>query len=73
MKLDAYKFWMGKNGQKPLGRRRYKREDNIKMHLEGMVWDSVDGPFVLKEGTVVRSYERYLSFGFHKMLELLNA
>jgi hypothetical protein len=38
----------GKNGQKSLGRRRYKWEDNIKMHLEGMGWNGVDGPFGLK-------------------------
>jgi len=31
-----------KTGQKPLGRRKRKWEDNTKMYLEGMGWDGVD-------------------------------
>ena len=40
---DAYKVMVGKpEGKRPIGRPKYRQEDNIKMDLQGMGWKSVD-------------------------------
>ena len=40
---DAYRVVVGKPvGKGPSGRRRYRWDDNIKMDLKEIWWDSVD-------------------------------
>jgi hypothetical protein len=40
---NAYKISVGKTeGKRPPGRRRHRREDNIKIDLEEIGWEGVD-------------------------------
>jgi hypothetical protein len=40
---NAYNFAVGKReGRKPHGRPRHRREDDIRMHLREIVWERVD-------------------------------
>jgi hypothetical protein len=40
---DAYRGWVGKpEGKRPLGRPRYRWEDNIKMELQEVGWEFMD-------------------------------
>jgi hypothetical protein len=40
---NAYKIFVGKpKGNRPLGRPKRRRENNIKMNLKGRVWEFVD-------------------------------
>jgi hypothetical protein len=42
-KRNAYRILVGKpEGKRPLGRRRRRWVDNIKMDLRGIVWNVVD-------------------------------
>jgi hypothetical protein len=42
-KRNAYRLLVGKpEGKRPLGRRRYRRVDNIRMDLGKVGWDDVD-------------------------------
>jgi hypothetical protein len=42
-KGNAYKILVGKpEGKRPVGRRRRRREDNIRMDLKGTEWEFVD-------------------------------
>jgi len=39
----AYRVLVSKHeGKRPLGRHRFKREDTIKMDLQGVVWGGMD-------------------------------
>jgi hypothetical protein len=43
MMRNAYKILVGKpEGKRPLGRSRHRREDDIKMDLRKIGWESVD-------------------------------
>jgi hypothetical protein len=42
-KRNAYRILVGRpEGKRTLGRPRYRRMDNIKMHLTGIGWGSSD-------------------------------
>jgi hypothetical protein len=42
-RVDAYKIFVGKpEGKRPLGRRRCRWEDNIKMYLQEVGWGGMD-------------------------------
>jgi hypothetical protein len=51
-KRNAYRILVGKpEGKRPLGRRRRRSVDNIKMDLEETGWDVLIGLIWLKIGT----------------------
>jgi hypothetical protein len=41
-KRDACRILVGKPGERPLGRPRYRWEDNIKMDLRKIGWGGMD-------------------------------
>jgi hypothetical protein len=44
---SAYKILVGKpEGKRPLERLRHRWEDNVRMHLREMGWESVDWIYV---------------------------
>ena len=56
------------DGEKPLGTPRHRREDNIKMDLQGVGWGGWTELIGLRIGTGDgHSYMRDWNFGFHKI------
>jgi hypothetical protein len=65
----AHSALMGKpEGRRPLGRRRRRWEDNIKMDLREVGWRARTGLIWLRTGTGGKLlWIRLWTFGFHKM------
>jgi hypothetical protein len=65
---NEYKILVGKHEEKmPLRRPRYRGEDNIRMVLREMSWESVDGMHLVQNGGQWQTLVNMLRiFGFHK-------
>jgi hypothetical protein len=49
-KRNAYRIWMGKpEGNRPLGRRRRRWIENIKMDLGELLWDGMDWIYLAQD------------------------
>jgi len=48
----AYRVWVGRpDGNRPLGKHRFRWQDNIKMDLHGVGWGVMDWIGCLSKGT----------------------
>jgi hypothetical protein len=62
----AYKVLVGKpEGTKPLGRSRYRWEDNIKMYYQEIGWECVEWIYLAKDRNKLQNLVKALTnFGF---------